>query len=220
MAIDTTPFEDPRNAIGLLTEVLDVVLAQPQYQMFEVGAVNARLDMSHPRAASDLGHLFRRGPRNLFNGYRRRGTAELYQRFKKLHESMPVDDYTIRDTTRRTQAAAVWDVSRRITRIAMNVMENMTLWDTFNKEIVDAATSYSPKRTYPAPWTREWEATIRDAGKFGVDVATISKIECNWRFRDLTARSHRGLNTRAAFEAAWLAGQYDFAKRLITEPFQ
>ena len=220
MKPDPTPIEDPRNAIGLLTDVLDLVFAQPAYQLFETGAISNDIDMSHPRATRDLGRMFTRGARKVMNGYRRRGTSELYQQLKLVREDMPVDDYTIRDQQRRVLCAAVWDMSRCICVVAMDAMEDSRRWEKHTQEIVEPATSNRPATTYPPPWVKTWQDHIHAAGKFGVDVGAIAKLECNWRFRDLTARTHRGLNTRAAFEAAWLAGQYDFAKRMITEPFQ
>ncbi len=60
MPTDPTPIEDPRNAVGLLTDVLDLVLAQPDYQLFETGAISTDIDMSHPPATRDLGRMFTR----------------------------------------------------------------------------------------------------------------------------------------------------------------
>jgi hypothetical protein len=221
MPTDPTPIEDPRNAVGLLTDVLDLVLAQPVYQLFETDAIKADVYVAGIPAARDLGRMFTRGPRKVFNGYRRRGTSELYQQLKTVQETPPDADWRIRDNRRRELATASWSMASRILKIAIDVMEDARRWEKYNKAIVEPATPYTPMRAYPAPWAKDWEDHIRYARDyFGVDVGAIAMAECSWRFRDLTERSHRGLNTRAAFEAAWLAGQYDFAKRLITEPFQ
>lgn len=217
---DSTPIEDPRNAVGLLTDVLDTVLTSSTYQAFATPARLAGVDLEHPPAARDLGRMFAKGPRKVLNGYRRRNTAELYQQLKNVYERTPNDRWLIRDVRRGDLAGAAWDMSKRIVRIAMDVMEDARCWEKFVKgwterQYSPVSGTYVPQFQRP-PWEKSWSDHQREARMFDVDGFTIAKFECNWRFRDVTERNHRGLATRAAFEAAWLAGQYEFAMQLVT----
>jgi hypothetical protein len=202
---DTTPFRDPRNAVGLLTDVLDLALAGPvlvtlstkNREMIEMINVVAR--------ARDLGREFTKAPRKVFNGYRRRGTAGLYQRLKIVSEEMPEDLWLLGEKERALHGT-LRSISERGLKIAMIAMENATQWQKFSEVLGE--------------WHRAWHDHVSSALRLGADQAAIVDAECGWRFRDLTDRSHRGRNIRAAFEAAWLAGQYKFAQQLIAQEFK
>lgn len=51
----------------------------------------------------------------------------------------------------------------------------------------------------------------------GVYVEDITKLELEYRFDDLDPDGALDRRHRLAFEAAWLAGQYQFAKRLVRD---
>lgn len=66
-------------------------------------------------------------------------------------------------------------------------------------------------------WPTSWHDHVSEVMRIGVDSSEISDRECMWRWRDLTGRRRRGRNVKAAFEAAWLSGNFKFARQLIQD---
>jgi hypothetical protein len=209
---DITPFRDPRNVVGLLTDVLDLalrgpVLAKPPPEPTAVNpAVRSR----------DLGREFTKAPRTVLNGYKRKGSSDLYQRVKSAYEKLPEDLWGW-DARKRELHATLRSLSGRVLEIIMKVMEDLDSWEPFTKPTTQRR--YGKVETIDPEWPRQWHDHVSSAIRLGVDLATIMDIEVAWRWRDLTDRSHRGKNVKAAFEAAWLAGQYKFAQQLIDQEF-
>jgi hypothetical protein len=202
---DTTPFRDPRNAVGLLTDVLDLALAGPT---LTTSALKDNAVFEAVIEARNVGREFTKASRRVLNGAFRRNTAGLYQRTKTAREHVPEGSWLMRDTKLRELYATVGALSDRSLQIIEKVMEDAEVWNqpgTRGRDPVIQA------------WHQSWHDHVSSALRLGVDLATILNLECGWRFRDLTDRSHRGRNVRAAFEAAWLAGQYKFAQQLVTE---
>lgn len=206
---DTTPIRDPRNAVGLLTEVLGHVLAMP---LWSDGEHSDLVPVTHA-----LGLEFTKAPRNIFNGYRRRGSSELYQRVKDTQERFPADLWLIRDNRRREHIETFKSLAQRILYVIVDAMEDIKRWEKFISPWVEPARYGQPAKTNDPEWHKAWHDYVSGAQRLGVDLPTIALAECSWRFRDLTDRSHRGRNVKAAFEAAWLAGQYKFAEQLVTD---
>jgi hypothetical protein len=211
---DTTPFRDPRNAVGLLTDVLDLALTGPTLTggLFtvprEVKQKPPALYKFDPDeaispviASRDLGREFAKAPRRVFNGYRRKGTADLYQRVKAAYEELPSDMWLYGDSKRELHTT-LRSLAERGLKIVIASMEDVAHWQRFPSEEGHG-------------WHRWWHDHVSSALRLGVCQNDIANAECGWRFRDLTERSHRGRNMRAAFEAAWLAGQYKFARSLV-----
>lgn len=202
---DTTPFRDPRNAVGLLTDVLDLALAGPA---LTASTLKDDAVFEAVVEARDVGREFTKASRRVLNGAFRRNTSGLYQRTKTARECVPAGSWLMRDTKLRDLYATVGSLSDRSLQIIEKVMEDAETW-----------TAVVPKHRDPVipEWHKNWHDHVSSALRLGVDLAAILNLECGWRFRDLTDRSHRGRNVRAAFEAAWLAGQYKFAQKLVTE---
>ncbi len=213
---DNTPIRDPRNAGGLLTAVLELALAGP-------------IVAKYPNVIADLaeivkvGREFSKMPRSYTNGYKRRGgSSEFYQRIKKLWEAAPpgaMDLYLDRDRERRDAYGTAKSLADRILKVAVDTLEDMTRWEKFISETRIPARSYTntPASIEPPEWRKAWLDHVSSAQRLGADLSAIATAECDWRFRDLTDRSHRGRNIRAAWEAAWLSGNYKFATQLISE---
>jgi hypothetical protein len=201
---DTTPFRDPRNAVGLLTDVLDLALASPATSTLQG---SDRYDAIVE--ARDVGYAFTKASRRVFNGYARKPTAQLYQRALTARENVPAGSYSMRSGSLRELYATVGSLADRSLQIIEKVMEDVTTWNR-------PAPKSGADPVIPL-WHTSWHDHVSSALRLGVDHSAIGALECGWRFRDLTDRSHRGRNVRAAFEAAWLAGQYKFAKQLIQE---
>lgn len=212
---DLTPMRDPRNAVGLMTDVLDLVVKTESWQSVLASDDEAVAIMTFAREA---GRKFSKSPKTIANSCRRSGSVGFYEKVNAALE--PVDHWLIRDARRREHRDTLRDLVRRVLLIVEAVMRDAVIWEKYTKP-QKVYQGYGRPNTMADPmWFKEWHDFVSLAQRFGVDMPTIAKIECNWRFRDLTNRSHRGLNTRAAFEAAWLAGQYKFAIQLVTEPFK
>jgi len=209
---DTTPIRDPRNAVGLLTEVLGHVLTAPLW-MSITSDEHAQL----VPATYLLGKEFTKSPRSIFNGYRRRGSSELYRRAKDVQEKLPADLWLIRDARRRDCVETFLALTQRILAVIVDAMEDIKRWEKFIHPWTEPAHYGQPAKTNDPEWHKAWHDYVSGAQRLGVDLPTTALAECNWRFRDLTDRSHRGRNVKAAFEAAWLAGQYKFAEQLVTD---
>lgn len=199
---DTTPFRDARNAVGLLTDVFDLALAGP-----EMAAFSDRETMIVLVRARDLGREFTKASRRVFNGYARKGTSDLYERVKATYKEVPSGAAYSLPIKIRELCATIGSMARHGLRIAELVMEDGVWWEQYARgKLIDPADH----------WNSAWHDHVSSALRLGADRTAIGNLECGWRFRDLTDRSHRGRNVRAAFEAAWLAGHYKFAKQLIT----
>jgi hypothetical protein len=210
---DTTPIRDPRNAVGLLAEVLGHVLATPLWEIIATDGEHAKI----VPATHELGNEFTKSPRNIFNGYRRRGSSDFYQRAKTLQEKIPADLWLFRDNRRREYIETIRSLAQRIVYVIIDAMEDIKRWEKFISPWVEPARYGQAAKTNDPEWHKAWHDYVSGAQRLGVDLPTIALAECNWRFRDLTDRSHRGRNVKAAFEAAWLAGQYKFAEQLVTD---
>jgi len=219
------PFRDPRNVVGLLTDVLDLALAGPV-----LAKASADADAVNPTArARDLGREFAKAPRTVLNGYKRKGSSDFYQRVKTAREKLPEDLWGW-DKRKRELHSTLRSLSERGLKIIMAVMEDLDSWEKFTKPWTESdgnfgmslsarSHSYGSARTVDPAWPREWESHVASATELGVDRSAISDLDVEWRWRDLTDRSHRGKNIKAAFEAAWLVGQYKFALELISQEF-
>lgn len=212
---DTTPIRDPRNAVGLMTDVLSLALAGPKWAPYVAA------DGDGAALCVKLGREFSKMPRHFTNGYKRRGgSSELYQRLKAAQELLPADpDWRMRDNGRRETYNTVHSLGSRIYGIALDALEDERRWEKFITETKIPAHPWTntPASIAPPEWLKAWHDFVSSAQRLGVDLGEISTIECGWRFRDLTDRSHRGRNVRAAWEAAWLSGNYKFATQLISE---
>lgn len=211
-APDTTPIRDPRNAVGLLTDVLDLVLRGPVWAT--LGPRDALAVMATSR---DLGRDFAKAPRTIVNGYKRRGTAAFYQKVKDAWETLPEDLWAIRDTKLRELHSTLSELARANLRIIIDAMEDMQRWDKFINGWREPGGRWHAPKNHDPEWLRFWHDHTSSALRMGADRDAVTLLECSWRFRDLTDRSHRGRNVRAAFEAAWLAGHYKFARQLVAE---
>jgi hypothetical protein len=206
------PFRDPRNVVGLLTDVLDLALRGPV-----LAKASADADVLSPvTRARDLGREFTKAPRTVLNGYKRKGFSDLYQRAKTVHEKMP-EDLWMWDAKKRELHGSLRSLGERGLKIIMAVMEDAESWEKFTKPTTQR--HYGKVTTIDPEWPREWEGHVSHATGLGVDRGAISNLDVEWRWRDLTDRSHRGKNIKAAFEAAWLAGQHKFALELISQEF-
>lgn len=208
---DTTPIRDPRNAVGLLTDVFALAVAGPAWAKY---APDAGVD-----ACVQLGREVSKMPRSYTNGYKRRGgSSALYQRIKVAHEQLPADpDWRLRDNARREVITTMNSLGMFILRVATDVLEDEKRWEKFISETHEPANAFMgyPAKTNPPEWRKAWLDHVSGAARLGADLSAIATFECEWRFRDLTDRSHRGRNVRAAWEAAWLSGNYKFATELI-----
>lgn len=211
---DITPFRDPRNVVGLLTDVLDLALRGP---VLARAAADADV-LSPVTRARDLGREFTKAPRTVLNGYKRKGSSDLYQRVKTVREKMP-EDLWLWDAKKRELHGSLRSLGERGLKIIMAVMEDAESWEKFTKPWTERSHSYGSARTVDPEWPREWKDHVLHAIGLGVDLGAILNLDVEWRWRDLTDRSHRGKNIKAAFEAAWLAGQHKFALELISQEF-
>lgn len=204
---DTTPFQDPRNAVGLLTAVLDLAIAAPEIQTSK----DVNEEMMRPvHRASQLAHAFVKSPRTVLNGYRRSGYAKLYQSVKETREKLPEDLYTW-NKKKVELYATIKSLCDRGLGLTQNMMEDADRWQ---KAVVEPRPDPA-KPPLKSEWTLGYHDHVSSAARLGVDLSRVHEIEVEWRFRDLTDRGHRGRNIRAAFEAAWLSGNYAFAKQLL-----
>lgn len=212
---DTTPIRDPRNAVGLLTDVFVLALAGPTWKQCRPDGDDG-VD-----ACVKLGYEFSKMPRNYTNGYKRRGgSSELYQRLKTAREKLPIDpDWLIRNNQRREVFTTVDALGSFGLRIAVDTLEDTRRWEKFISEthIPASPWSGSAARIDPPEWLKAWHDHVSAAQRLGADLTEITTRECEWRFRDLTDRSHRGRNIRDAWQAAWLSGNYKFATQLIED---
>jgi hypothetical protein len=200
---DTRSFKDPRNAVGLLADVLDVVLASPALQ----APLFTDWEELHPVVATrDVGREFAKSSRQVFNGYARKGYSTLYQRAKALIDKLLLDEMWLLKGHKREVIETTRSLSRLIISTICHVMEDVTRWNKPAPEHRD------PEMPY---WHLLWHDFVSSALRLGADQGQINKCECEWRWRDITDRSHRGRNMRAAFEAAWLAGAHDFALQML-----
>lgn len=211
-ATDSTPIRDPRNAVGLMVDVFDRALAGPVWRTFTP-------DNGFAAACSKIGREFSKMPRHFTNGYKRRGgSSDLYQRLKQVEEQRAQDpDWLLRDNARRAAYETMEALGALIMKTAIDALEDVRRWEKFISETRVPAHPWSgtPARIEPPEWRKTWLDYVSGAIALGVDPGEIATIECDWRFRDLTDRSHRGRNVRAAWEAAWLSGNYKFAAELI-----
>lgn len=209
---DFTPFRDPRNAVGLLTDVLEMALKTSGIEKVDWTTSDRRefgsLDSVH--VAANLGHAFAKSPVTVLNGHKRRGHAKLYQQIKDALATLPGDTW-LWGKEKRELLATVKSIAWRPLDIVVKVMENATMWERFSK-------SYT-EQTLNGPviqgWLREWQDHVSSAVRLGADSSRIHEREVEWRFRDLTDRDHRGRNVRDAFQAVWLTGNYKLAVELL-----
>jgi hypothetical protein len=207
---DTTPIQDPRNAVGLMIDVAELTIPTDD----SIPDVTNSVFIT----ARDLGREFSRASRRVFNGYRRQDGADLYERTQRVYRDELRDHskLMIRPGSAAERTSTITHLFERALGIAELVMRNFDGWKAYTHEQVPPRSPYSGVRaTTPALWAKTWHDFVSTALRAGVDGTKIELIECNWRFRDLTDRKHRGLNRRAAFEAAWLVGNYKFAKQLL-----
>ena len=212
---DTTPFRDARNAVGLLTDVFDLALEGPK---LTPSRFPDREVLRAIVTARDLGREFAKSSRRVFNGYARKSHSGLYQRVKDARTKLPAESYLL-DAKILDLYATIGSIGDRSLSIVETVMEDATQWTKYTTGWVERP-SYGPHVTHDPQWHRDWHDHVSSALRLGADREAIANLECSWRFRDLTDRSHRGRNIRAAFEAAWLAGQYKFAQQLIAQEFK
>jgi hypothetical protein len=199
---DTTPFRDPRNAVGLLTDVFDAALSSPKAARAEADVLDT------VTCARDLGREFTRAPRIVLNGYKRKGMSGLYQRVKAVQAKLNLlEDSWQWGVEKRELLSMLRALSGCGLAIIVRVMEDADSWEKLNQ----------PTAREDPEWPRQWHDHTSNALRLGADLAVIQNIEVEWRWRDLTDRSHRGRNVKAAFEAAWLAGQYKFAQQLLED---
>lgn len=212
---DTTPFNDPRNAVGLLTDVVDLVLVSSTFtsQFTEQELLSDALYVFI--VGRDLSREFQKASRRVFNGHARKTSADLYQRLKTQREKIPAEASGYRyGDKRRDLYGTLGAIADRGLAIAVMVMEDFDSWKKYT-------TGWTQRQTYggvthhDAQWHQVWHDHVSMGIRLGADRDEIFKAECGWRFRDITDRSHRGRNMRAAFEAAWLAGEYKFARSLV-----
>ena len=198
---DTRPYKDPRNAVGLLTDVFDLALVAraPEIAAFKPPPLFADLwkDLSCYAEARDVGRSFAKASVEAFSGARRKGTAPLYQRAKSIR--YPIDVYRLSNATQEL-LHKLNDLVIPIKNIITGVMEDAHGWRD------------PSENKY---WIELWKTYVPNALALGADGAGIAHREAHWRWRDVTDRKHRGLSMRAAFEAAWMAGQHDFAMKLV-----
>jgi len=210
---DTTPVRDPRNAAGMMTDVLALALVGPAWTKYAPGG-DGNVD-----ACVKVSREFSKMPRHFTNGYKRRGgSSELYQRIKKISEALPYDpNWVVRDNAKREVYGNVTALGGRILGIALDALEDERRWEKCICETREPANTFigTPARINPPEWLKIWHDFVSGAARLGADLGEIATVECAWRFRDLTDRSHRGRNVRAAWEAAWLSGNYKFATELI-----
>jgi len=134
---------------------------------------------------------FSRAPRTALRGAARSGHAALYRRAEQTSQqliSLWNDLYWDRKQ---------WESYFDLADTALNL-------------VITAMTNERPKvgRQVWLEWTK---VVLRS----GIDGQTLQNIELEWRFKDVTDRRHCGASMRAAFEAAWLAKQYKFARQLV-----
>jgi len=210
--VDTTPIQDPRNAVGLLTDVVDLVLTGP---MFSAPLFTEHESLYSFVVGRDLAREFQKSSRRVFNGFERKTSAALYQRLKTQREKIPAEASGFKyGDKRRDLYGTLGAIADRGLAIAVMVMEDFDSWKRYTASWVDQR-NYGPPVQHDAEWHKVWHDHVSMGLRLGADRNEIFKAECGWRFRDLTDRSHRGRNMRAAFEAAWLAGEYKFARSLL-----
>lgn len=204
---DTTPFRDPRNAVGLLTAVLDLAIASPEIETSK--DINEEV-MRPVHRASQLAHAFVRAPRTVLNGYRRSGHAKLYQSIKETRDKLP-EDLHMWSKRKVELYSTIKSLCDRGLGLAQNMLENAAGW----QKVIVEPQHHPAKPPMKSEWTLAYHDHVSSAARLGVDLSRVHELEVEWRFRDLTDRGHRGRNIRAAFEAAWLSGNYEFAKQLL-----
>lgn len=203
---DTTPIRDPRNAVGLMADVIKLTAWRGRV----IGPCAAIFE-----TAIALGVEFSKSSRRVFNGYERRDGADLYARVKLSQEKLNSNEFAfVRRETAIETIGTLRSLCDRTLDIAELAMRNLDAWKVYT-EPQRVSLGYGGFTTADARWHTVWHDHVSAALREGADAHQINLLECNWRFRDLTNRKHRGLCTRAAFEAAWLAGEYKFAKRLL-----
>lgn len=206
---DTTPIQDPRNAVGLMIAVIDLVLTGDDPEPWRTAFATAR----------DLGHEFSKASRRVFNGYARRDGIDLYTRATVAHDELrsrlnEAGSRRSATSDRILTLANLFDHALAIARLAVR---NLDDWKAYTHErVLRDHYNGNVRSTTPALWPNTWHNFVSTALRLGADGIRIELLECNWRFRDLTNRKHRGLHRRAAFEAAWLVGNYTFAKQLLS----
>jgi len=133
---------------------------------------------------------FVRAPRTVIRGARRKGARAVYRELAQAVESAKGlgFDNSVLD--------ALWLLAYMAADLAVDAMEG----DDWRAE-----------SDIPSERWREAAVSV------GVDPWVIEMREVEWRYRDLVDRKRRGKDMRAAFEAAWLAGERDFAERLLKE---
>jgi hypothetical protein len=188
------PFNDPRHAVGLGVDALRLAFERiervaPKAMQKHVAVVDAARTC---RAAAER---FVKAPRTAIRGARRKGVRAIYRELERASEAAnglgyppsPIDELYL--------------LAARPVRLAIAAMEG----DAWRTASFDDGTNIPD------------ECWRQAAAGAGVDPWVLEQCEVEWRYRDTVDRKHRGKDMRAAFEAAWLAGERNFAERLLKE---
>jgi len=179
-------FKDPRNLAGYLADFMK--LAMPAIQLDKTLSSES---FAVIRTVYDLTCSFAHAPRTIIGGYKRPLHYKLAGQIENIREQMvsnPLNNPILSPICSAELRSFIYDV---ITAIWSGVKNGYSI--------------------------RRREDTERDVIKrYKLNGEEIAKIEMHWIFKDATNRKHHGKEVREAFEAAWLTGNHDFARALVT----
>lgn len=201
----TEPFEDPRHLIALLGETLQFAIVAPRPANYPNLWRDLELDALQTMRA--LCTFFQKAPSDILRGGAR-------SKYRSLRDKFINPDGT---PSRYCQTHLMGvDNDYRApagVRNRLTCLNTLLVWPRAAMET--ALMRGCDVMRLPASQRLAWPSHLQALAALAPDHRAVAR-EAFWRFRDFTARQHRGSSTRDAFEALWLAQQYDGAKQLLT----
>ncbi len=214
-------FKDPRNALGLVADVIDLTIKTVEARPLPYTVLAT--DAAQLHTVRDLSRAFAKSPKTVLGGATRKGHSALYQQAKQAQKNLVEADYRWHNQRQ--------DFIREIRGLCLvpywiihHTMEDMDRWYG-SKGWIDSRPNGRNPPVYVdqhkinqislPPWSELWAEITKSTNWLQVDNTHLATLEAEWQWRDITERSHRGQNIRAAFEAAWLCKHYDFAIQLL-----
>jgi hypothetical protein len=189
--------KDPRHAVGFMACVLHAAkqnITQTQLRVVDSnGATPATKSLDELCAIADA---FVKSPRKVvINGAKRPGVHGQYERLKQI--KLEGRDYPYTQDRHKALGLLV-DIGDLLRDAMLRIMED--------------AKQYTAPLDDPATQYYFWHRVAGLACESElISPHEVRKFECEWQWMDLIERRHRGAVIKAAYEAAWLAGQYEIA---------
>lgn len=191
-------FDDPRYAVGLLGELCSSVIdatAKAFPAAWQKAINSASRPFPYPAVvdACKLAHVFANSSKEVLHGEKRRGYRDLARKIDRVEDKLHQNQYV-----EWNHISSPQEIGWLAMEIATRAMAKRPRAPALESDFLSTS--------YPIEFTKRNSA---------VEV-NFAGIEVKWRYKDAAQGKFHGPDARAAFEAAWLAGEKDAARKILT----